>query len=86
MFVWSGYLSKIEWKYKEEKKLWTKISGWKENFSSFLGQERRQVKFVYQTLFEVKTKFITVKSTASLHGMGGQYGMGKNVSLLFFEH
>ena len=24
--------------------------------------------------------------TASLHGMGGQYGMGKNVLLLFFEH
>ena len=30
--------------------------------------------------------FNTHKGTASLHGMGGQYGVGYNVLLLFFEH
>ena len=44
----------------------------------------RQIHHNLSFFLNKTTNFL--KSTASLHGMGGQYGMGKNVLLLFFEH
>ena len=66
-----------------------RASSWRELVSSVcvsgraLEKEKNEIPFKD---YRGRDHWPTYMYTASLHGMGGQYGMGKNVLLLFSEH